>query len=83
MVKLVLVYLGVLCKSCKHRATYTTPAPTQFLIYGCRERKLKFGTETDWKAGKWAGSKDDKEKFKITDQPVKCDKFEDIYERNI
>jgi len=41
-----------LCKTCQHMATKTTPSPTMFLLFGCKELKVTFGTESDWKAGK-------------------------------
>jgi hypothetical protein len=33
-------------------ATKTTPSPMIGLLFGCKELKVTFGTETDWKAGK-------------------------------
>jgi hypothetical protein len=33
-------------------ATKTTPSPMIGLLFGCKELKITFGTETDWKAGK-------------------------------
>jgi len=41
-----------LCQTCRHMATKTTPSPAMFLLFGCKELKVTFGTETDWKAGK-------------------------------
>lgn len=40
-----------LCKTCQHMATKTTPAPAMFLLFGCKQNKITFGTESDWKAG--------------------------------
>jgi hypothetical protein len=41
-----------LCQTCQHMATKTTPSPMIGLLFGCKELKITFGTETDWKAGK-------------------------------
>ena len=37
----------MICKGCKHFTTRTIPKPAQFLIYGCKLKKLKFGVYTD------------------------------------
>jgi len=41
-----------LCQTCRNMATKTTPSPMIGLLFGCKELKVTFGTETDWKAGK-------------------------------
>ena len=41
------------------------------MLYGCRLKKLTFGTESDWKAGKWQGGA----KEGISDMPVKCAEY--------
>jgi hypothetical protein len=66
----------VKCRTCRHRATKTTPAPGQFLLYGCRKKRITFGMQSDWDAGKWLGSAEDKKKWKIKDMPEECDMYQ-------
>ena len=64
----------MICKQCQHRATKQTQGAGHFLLYGCRLKKLTFGTESDWKAGKWQG--EGKAKEGISDMPTKCGSYE-------
>jgi hypothetical protein len=62
----------MICRTCVNFATKTTEGAGHFLLYGCRKRKVTFGTEADWKAGKWLGTDTDKVKLKIADMPKTC-----------
>ncbi|HEY6019781.1 MAG TPA: hypothetical protein VIY48_07720 [Candidatus Paceibacterota bacterium] len=65
----------MICHTCTHRATKQTSEPSSFLLYGCRFKRLTFGLEMDWNAGKWLGSAEDKKKGKISDMPKNCEDF--------
>lgn len=37
----------MICKGCISFSTKTTNPPAQFLLYGCRLKKITFGIESD------------------------------------
>ena len=39
----------MICFKCVHFGTRTTPSPAQFLLYGCKLKKITFGVESDLK----------------------------------
>lgn len=47
------------CHTCIHRALRSVG---NFALWGCLKRKIRFGNDTDWYAGK--------------NQPIKCEDFE-------
>lgn len=65
----------MICHTCKHRATKQSSPPARFLIYGCRELKLTFGLEADFKAGKFLGSSEQAKSGKISPMPKKCEAY--------
>jgi hypothetical protein len=62
----------VKCKTCQFFTTKTTPGKASWLLFECKERKLLFGLERDFLAGKWHGSAADQLKYNISDVPIKC-----------
>ena len=65
----------MICHTCTHKATKQTPEPSSFLLFGCKLKRLTFGLEQDWKAGKFLGTAEQKKKGKISDMPNECEEY--------